>query len=235
MTPLQVLVGFLGVTAGSLIVTGMLIRGWARFTVGFTFLMAFSIVVDSMILGWPSRFLTWDFWLFKQIVFDVLEVAAAIEIAYRACLGFPGAARTTRTVLFVILVATFVAVMVVPGDHGVGPAALLTGLRPRFGLGIAWLFTATAYVIRFYDLPRHPMHLEIAVGMAINLSVFSLFVDRMSTIDMAFASAEPWRTLVPAADTLICWWWVREAWRHAPELAKNQRAVLAQLQPWRVR
>ena len=45
-----------------------------------------------------GRFFTPSFWVLKQGVYDVLKMAIALELALRAFVAFPGAARTARVV-----------------------------------------------------------------------------------------------------------------------------------------
>ena len=58
----------------------------------------------------PERFFNASFWVLKQGVYDLLKMAIAIELAWRAFAAFPGAWRTARVVLLALAgVSTLVA------------------------------------------------------------------------------------------------------------------------------
>ena len=45
------------------------------------------------------RFFNDSFWILEQGVYDLLKMAVAVELAWRAFAAFPGAWRTARVVL----------------------------------------------------------------------------------------------------------------------------------------
>ncbi len=234
MTWLQLVIGHLSLLAMALAVTGLVLRGHAGIARFFTAYLAFAFVADALVLAWPARFWTWSFWLFKETVYDALELAIAFEVARFVFLGFPGAARSARGAMFLLLVATFLAVVALPmSDDKGAPLTLMAGLRPRLELGIAWLFVAIAGLMRWYDLPSHPIHRAIMLGMAVQLAIFGLFVHALGVLGLEWATGEPLVTLAPAAFTGVCFWWARVAWQRET-VAVGREALLEQLQPWRV-
>jgi hypothetical protein len=227
-------IGWLGVTLGALIVAGLAFRG--RVVICRAFIAYFSVMVvaEFLTLAFPGRFWTLQFWLFKRTVFDVLELSIAVELAYWTFLGFPGAARSARGVVFLFLVGTLVAVLMLPHEaisHDQSDL-VLGSLRLRLEVGVAWLFTAIAALVRWYDIPLPSIHRSIMLGFVVHLFVFSTLLETIAAHGYAWAT--PLVTLSPAAFVTICCWWAWTAWRPEPALEVAPE-FMAVLQPWRSR
>lgn len=234
MTPLQVVIGYAGVALAATTVAGLLRRDRARICRAFTVYLACMVVADLLVLGAPGRFWTWEFWLFKQTVFDVLEVATAVELGYWIFLGFPGAARSARGVVLLFLVGTLVAVLMLPSETAAADQSdlLLGSLRLRLEVGIAWVFAAIGALVRWYDIPLPSIHRSIILGFVIHLFVFSTLLQYIAAHGYAWAA--PLETLAPAALTAVSSWWAWTAWRPEPALEVDP-AFMVLLQPWRAR
>ena len=234
MTTTQTIVGLLGLFTSGVIVAGLLLRGQWRIAQAFGAYHAFMMASGALLMLWPDRFWTWAFWVFRQTTFDLLELAIAFEMAYWIFMGFPGAARSARGMMFLLLVATFVAVVALPNESAGAPLTLMAGLRPRLELGIAWLFAAILLLVRYYDIPLHPLHLAIVAGMVVNTCVFGLFVHALGVWGLEWATGEPLVTLQPAAFAAVCFWWAWRSWNLAPMPVASE-GLVEMLQPWRVR
>jgi hypothetical protein len=233
VTWLQQVFAYSGLLASLAVVVGLLRAEW-RIARTFALYHAFMMSTGALVMFWPSVFWTWTFWLFRQTTLDALELAVAFELAYWIFLGFPGAASSARGTMVLLLVATFVAVVALPNENSGGPATLMAGLRPRLELGIAWLFTAILLMVRRYEIPLHPLHFAIVVGMVVNLCGFGLFVHAMGVWGLDFATGEPMVTITPAAFAGVCFWWAWRAWRPAP-MPVASPGLVEVLQPWRPR
>lgn len=233
MTFPQQLIVYCGLLGSGLTVAGLILRGQWRIARSFTAYLAFMWVTGLLVAGWPATFWTWSFWLFKQIAFDTLELATAFELAYWVFLGFPGAARSARATMFALAVGTFLAVVAIPHQESYGEALTLTAyLRPRVELGIGWLFVAIAVLVRWYDIPLHPTHRAIILGMTAHLCIFGLFLHAMGVLGLEWATGEPLVTLVPAAFAGICFWWAWCVWQPNAPLV-GPPGLVKRLQPWR--
>lgn len=234
MTPLQLVIGYAGVALAGTTVAGLLLRDRARICRAFTVYLSCMVVADLLVLGAPGRFWTWEFWLFKQTVFDLLEVATVVELGYWIFLGFPGAARSARGVVLLLLVGTLVAVLMLPSETAAADQSdlLLGSLRLRLEVGIAWVFVAIGALVRWYDIPLPSIHRSIILGFVIHLFVFSTLLETIAAHGYAWAG--PLETLAPAALTAVCAWWAWTAWQPEPTLEVDP-AFMALLQPWRAR
>jgi hypothetical protein len=229
VTLTQTVVAFLGLAGLALTVAGLLVRGTVRTARAFLAYLAFMFVAAVLVMLWPGRFFTWQFWVFKQIVFDALELGTLAELGYWTFLGFPGAARQARSVVLLLLVGTFVAVVMLPTAHDqAGP--MLGFLRPRLEIGIAWTFTALAGLVSWYEIPVRPIHRAIMLGLVIHLVIFGTVVQILGEFGLRWNTLLA--TLQPAAFVAITMWWAREAWRREPALAVDP-ALAQMLQPWR--
>jgi hypothetical protein len=234
VTLLQLAIGYVGVTIGALTVAGLLLRGRAFICRAFTLYLSFIVVVDVLALRLPDRYWTMQFWLFKRTALDVLELSIAVELAYWIFLGFPGAARNARAVVFLFLVGTLVAVLMFPHEVLTHDQSnlVLGSLRLRLEVGVAWLFTAIAALVRWYDIPLPSIHRSIMLGFVIHLFVFSTLLETVAA--HGYAWAVPIITLSPAAFMIISCWWAWTAWRPEPALEVAPE-LMAVLQPWRSR
>jgi len=234
VTPLQLVIGYAGVALAGTTVAGLLRRDRARICRAFTVYLACMAVADILVLAAPGRFWTWEFWLVKQTVFDLLEVATAVELGYWTFLGFPGAARSARGVVLVCLVGTLVAVLMLPSETAAADQSdlLLGSLRLRLEAGIAWVFAAIGALVRWYDIPLPSVHRSIILGFVIHLFVFSTLLDTIAAHGYAWAA--PLETAAPAALMVVCAWWAWRAWQPEPALEVDPEFMIW-LQPWRAR
>ena len=210
-------------------IVGLYVRGYARFCRFFLTYLMTVLFVGLLMTLWPDRFYSQQFWILQHVVFDALKLATVLELGYWIFLGFPGAAQTARSTLFLFLVGTLVAVVMLPHEtlaaDGTG-SVLLGALRPRLETAMVFMFTALAALIVWYRIPVHPVHMGIIIGFVPYLTVFTTVVRFLSI----YGLDERINTLGPAAYLLACSWWAVVAWRRAPAVAP----VIARLQPWRV-
>jgi hypothetical protein len=230
VSPFQTAVAVLGLAGTLFTLGGLLLRRTIATATTFAAYLAFMCTAGALVLLWPDRFYTTAFWTFKQLVFDALELAMVVELAYWIFLGFPGAARTVRGLILALLVATFAAVVVAPvSAEG---SFMLGGLRLRLELGAAWMFAAMAGLTLYYDIPVRPIHRAILFGMGIHYFVFGTILERLTGAGPARDRALA--TLQQGVFVAITCWWAIAAWRKEPVLSVDPE-LAAQLQPWRRR
>lgn len=161
---------------------------------------------------------TWETWMLHQVVTAALRFGLALELTRCIFGAFPAAAVTARRVMLVILVFTAVtAVTTAPPD------AIYTRMHaesiPRMASAAIWMLTALAGLVLWYRLPLAPLPRAILMGYAPYLLVFTI------GMSLLFNAAAPQvRVLVgyvdPLAFFVLVHYWVRVAWRTAPESAR---------------
>lgn len=231
MTDLQVAILISVAAAVGVALVGLVARRHTRVCRAFVSYLAVVFVFDIALAGWPSRWWTWEGWLWRHTILDVLKIAVALELAYWVFLGFPGAAKSVRATVFLLLLGTLAAVLVLPADVARDKDGFLLGsFRPRMEMASAWLFTATAGLVRWYRVPLHPIHRAIILGFVPYLVVFSSVMKLI--IDYGWsryiAMADPWAYLAAAC------WWAWSAWQSEPPV-DVEPALMERLWPWRVR
>jgi hypothetical protein len=230
MTPLQVAIA-LGVQfAAALAIGGLALRRRAHLARFFGVYLVVGLATDVMMMSWPSQFYVWHFWLFRQTILDVLKILIAVELAYRIFMGFPGAAHTTRSVLFLLLLGTLVAVLALPNEaaHHDRSGYYLGELRPRVEMAAVWMLTALAGLVVWYRIPLHPFHKAIMQGFVPYLVVFSTMLKLVAQ----YGWSRYLTALGPVAYLIACSWWAWASWRPEPAYDVDPELV-ARLQPWR--
>jgi hypothetical protein len=209
MTDLQVLVAHAARLALLALLAGMLWRRRAGLCWSFALYVLASLVGNVLVSFWPSRFFTPSFWVLKQGVYDVLKMAIALELAWRAFAAFPGAMRAARVVIAALLVFSTLVLAFVSR-----PSSYLTvwDWQPDVATAALWLLTATALMVVWYQVPVHDWQRAIMLGLAPYLLVF---VSLLGLLRQA-----GWQHLEPiaTAETIVylglVLFWTWAAWRH---------------------
>jgi hypothetical protein len=222
MTEAQVLVAHAARLALVVLLAGMVWRGRLRqcWALG-AYVMA-ALVGNTLVSLWPSRFYTPAFWVAKQGVYDILKAAIALELAWRAFRAFPGALRTARLVLLVLLGLSTVSLAAVPTRPSY---AVVWEWQPGVVTAGLWLLTATALMVVWYQVPLTGWQRAIMMGLAVYLLVFVTLLGLLKTRGWALGP------FVATAETLaylalvVFWAWL--AWRRdaAPAAAVLGRAA----------
>jgi len=187
---------------------------------------AFPLYVVAILLGnslqsfWPAQFHTSEFWIVKQRVYDALKLVLALELAWRAFRLFPGALRTARVVLGVILAATTLVVAFVtpPADY-----STLWQWQPSIVTGTLWMFTATALLVVWYQVPVHDWQRAIMLGLVSYLVVFVLYMDLLRRFGWDYRLAVGWLDVLTYLALCIFWAWA--AWRRDPIPVRAEAAA----------
>lgn len=187
---------------------------------------AFPLYVLAILLGnslqsfWPTQFHTSEFWILKQRVYDALKLVLALELAWRAFRLFPGALRTARAVLAAILAATTLVVVFVtpPADY-----STLWQWQPSIVTGTLWMFTATALLVVWYQVPVHDWQRAIMLGLVSYLVVFVLYMDLLRRFGWEHHLAVGWLDVFAYLGLCIFWAWA--AWRRDPSPVRAEAAA----------
>ena len=106
MSELQLLLAHLAKLGLVALLAGMVVRGRLGLCWAFALYVLAVLVGNTLVTLDPQRYFTYSFWMRKQGVYDLLKVGIAIELAWRAFAAFPGAWRTARVVLLVLVAAS---------------------------------------------------------------------------------------------------------------------------------
>ena len=169
MSDLQLLVAHATKLALLALLAGIVWRGWTRLCWSFALYVLLALLGNVLVSVWPSRFFTPSFWVLKQGVDHVLKMAIALELAWRAFVAFPGAARTAAALIPALLAAGALALaLLTPGTSYM----TVWDWQPRVATAALWLLTATALMVVWYQVPVHEWQRSIMLGLAPYLLVF---------------------------------------------------------------
>jgi hypothetical protein len=221
MNELQVALAHANRLALLLLLAGLVVRGRVRLCWSFAAYALAILVGNSLATFWPARFYTPSFWVLKQGVYDILKMAIALELAWRAFAAFPGALRTARLALLALLAVSTLALgaLTPPSSY-----ADLWAWEPGTATAALWLLTATALLVVWYQVPVHEWQRAIMLGLAPYLLVFVLALDLLRR--------HGWPALHAAAGILdsvaylaLLLFWNRVVWRRGPAEAAAAPAV----------
>ena len=227
MTPDQILIAHLIKALALFALVGIVLRGRAHLCWSFVAYLTTVLVCNSLFSFWPDRFLADWFWILQHGFYDAFKMGIAVELGFRIFQAFPRAQATARRLLFMLLIATSVALIGIPVAAGVGD--ILLEWQPRVLTGMIWLMNGLALLVTWYRVPLHAYHKAILLGFVAYLTVVTTMITLLGHYDglmRAFQSAEP------AAYMLLMAFWTWSAWKPEPQLEASP-AVMQFLQPWR--
>jgi hypothetical protein len=211
MSVLQLVLGWLGVLQLFALFFVLVYRRHYERMPLFT-LFAGGIAVSNAMVGLHH---TWETWMVHQVATAALRLGVALELTRCIFGAFPAAATTARRVLLAILVITaFTAI------SASRPDAVYTRMHaesiPRLASGAVWMLTALAGLVLWYRLPLAPLPRAILMGYAPYLLIFAIGMSLL--FDSSWQHVRQW---VGYIDTLayitLVGYWIRVAWRTAPE------------------
>jgi hypothetical protein len=190
------------------LVAGIVLRGRLRQCWAFPAYLLAILVGNSLASFWPGRFYTAAFWIFKQALYDLLKMAIAMELAYRAFRVFPGAWRTAGIVLLAILGSSTVLLAALTPHSTYGT---LWEWQPSVVTAAIWLLTATALLVVWYRVPIRDWQRAIVLGLGPYLLV------SVTLIEMLHRRGWGARTEIGLLDSVaylaVLLYWLRAGWR----------------------
>jgi len=139
----------------------------------FVLYVAATLVGNTLATVRPDLFFTPAFTVQKQLLYDVLKAMVALELAQRALTAFPGALRTVRLNFAIVLGLILIAqAWLTPR----GSYATIGTWEQSIATGDTWLFTVTALVVTWYNLPIGRWPRAIMLGFAPYLLVFVILL-----------------------------------------------------------
>jgi hypothetical protein len=213
MSLAQQVFGWLGILQGFLLLAALLWRGHYRRLPLFTMYVGGVRLFTVVYLLHP----TYETYMLLQVVSASLRFGVALELTYRIFGAFPAAKVTARRVLFVILVATAVTAVAT-----VSPNATDTRIHsevvPRMASAALWMLTALAGLVLWYRLPLAPLPRAILMWFAPYLLLFTIGMSLL--FDPGSQHLRVWvGYLDPLAFFILTNYWLRVAWRTAPDSA----------------
>jgi len=194
------------------VLAGLVVRRRVRQCWSFAAYALAILVGNSLVSFWPERFYTPSFWVLKQGLYDILKMAIALELAWRAFEAFPGARRTARLALLVLLGASTLALAVLTP---LSSYATLWEWEPGTAAAALWLLTGTALLVVWYQVPVHEWQRAIMLGLAPYQLVFVTALDLLRRHGWA-ALRTGAGILDGAAYLTLLLFWTWAVWRRDP-------------------
>jgi hypothetical protein len=211
MTREQLLLAWVGTAAMVAILAGLFVKRRLHQCLSFGVYVGVVLGCELLVMLVPDRFYTRTFWLAKQAVYDVLKVAVALELAYRVVRAFPGASRTARLSVLALLATSTAVIMSGPW----GGYSTMAEWQPRIVFGVVSLFSLTALVVLWYNLPVRSWHRALLMGFSAYLLVFTVLLNVLRTHGWQMVS---WLSLLDGVAYLaLLIWWAYAAWAPEPE------------------
>jgi hypothetical protein len=213
MSELQLLVAHLVKLGLLALLAGMVLRGRLGLCWTFGLYVVAILVGNTLVTLAPQRFFNYSFWMLKQGVYDVLKMAIAIELAWRAFAAFPGAWRTARVVLLLIVASSSLSLAwLTPRSY-----ETLWEWQPSLVTAAVWLLTATALLVVFYQVPIGDWPRAIMLGLAPYLLVFVTWLSLLRRHGWAVRNEVSLVDALAYLGVVLFWTWA--AWRRdAPGL-----------------
>jgi hypothetical protein len=218
MSELQVALSHAVKLALVAVLAGLAARSRARLCWSFVAYAAVVLAGNVAVSFWPGRFYNASFWVLKQGVYDALKMAMALELAWKAFEAFPGALRTARVAVLVLLAVSTVAL-----GAATPPSSYLTlwEWQPGVATAALWLLTGTALLVVWYQVPVHDWQRAIMLGLAPYLLVF---VALMGLLKRHGWKARPEVGLLDSAAYLaLVTFWAWAVWRQEPAAPAEAR------------
>jgi hypothetical protein len=214
MSELQLLLAHLAKLGLLALLAGMALRGRLGLCWAFALYVLAVLVGNTLVTLYPDRFFTHSFWMLKQGIYDLLKMAIAIELAWRAFAAFPGAWRTARVVLLVIVAASSLwLAWLTPRQYGT-----LWEWQSGVVTASVWLLTATALLVVFYQVPIDEWQRAIMLGLAPYLLVFVFWLSVLRRHGWEVRNEVSLVDAIAYLGVILFWNWA--AWRRdAPDLA----------------
>jgi len=194
------------------VLAGLVVRGRLRLCWSFAAYMLAALVGNSLASFWPDRFFTPSFYVLKQGVYDILKMAIALELAWRAFEAFPGALRTARLALLALLVASTVALA---AFTPLSSYDTIWEWEPGTATAGLWLLTGTALLVVWYQVPIHEWQRAIMLGLPLYQLVFVIALDLLGRHGWAVMHAVT-SLLDSAAYLALVTFWAWAVWRRDP-------------------
>src|SRR5262245_58010834 len=93
---------------------GLIARRHYRACFSFGVYISVTWLAALLLVTFPERFFSWDYWILSESLTNVAKFAVALELSVRTFRTFPGARATARRTLLVVVLLTYVAMVSLP-------------------------------------------------------------------------------------------------------------------------
>jgi hypothetical protein len=198
-----------------------------RYCYAFAAYVGVQLTVNTAGLFVSAVSASWDVWRYKELLYALLRLGIAAEIAFLIFRALPRARARAVTLLLIAAAVLLVALL---RDYDVTNSyTLARDLTSRFSYVTIWTLISILGLVVWYRVPLHRLHKALLHGM------LWLLVAHFAAVSAAgrFGS-DVVGSLYNACELVIVMAWFVVAWR--PELAidADEMAVIRYLQPWRV-
>lgn len=131
-------------------------------------LLLIAVAASTALPLLRSEFRTWEFWTWRECAHVALLFLMGLELAVRLFFRVPHAQRVARGGIAIILLLVVLAVVASRSEP------LMTGLVPRLGFALVWLYAGLLVVARIYIVPIDPLHNAVLRGFSTYLLAYSL-------------------------------------------------------------
>lgn len=217
MSPHQLLIANLVRTAVILILVGLLVRRRAHLCWSFVAYLVTILIGNSMVSFWPERFYKAWFYILKESVYNIMMLCVAAELTYRVFRAFPGAVARARMVLAPSLAIVAIGIISVP--IGSDYVDIVTRYHPQIQTGVIWLFSATAVLAVWYNIPLHGLHRALLLGFTSNLIIFATLGNILRSFGF-MRLREAINFVDVYAYLVLVAWWAFTAWKSEESLER---------------
>lgn len=218
MTDPQLLLAWAVKAALVATLAGLVVRRRVHLCWAFVIYAGIVLGCEMAIALRPERFYTPDFWMVKMALYDAAKVAIALELCYRVVHAFPGAMRTARISALVLLACSTLVIVAGPWAAGYDRMA---EWQPRMVFGVVSLFTLTALVVLWYNLPIQGWHRALLMGFSAYLLVFTVVLHLLHT--QGWQVRQTVGLLDGVAYLGLTMWWAYASW--APDVVPAEIPV----------
>jgi hypothetical protein len=230
----QIVPIFRGLCLGAifLALVGIVVRDRVRYCASFTAYLAAVFTGEMLVIASPALFFTPKSWMVREVIYSLIRVGVAAQLAATVFAAFPGAKARARRVLFLTLIVT--ASMMIGMPAAFTYKAVAMDWLPRVMTGTVWLMTGIALLVVYYRVPLDPFHKAILTGFVPYDLVCVTLADLMQR--HGFQGFVAYGNVIqPPAYFLLLAYFARESWRRDAVPATVSPALLEMLHPWRAR
>jgi hypothetical protein len=228
MTPAEKLVVCVGLVLLAACLAGLFVRRRQGLCVSFTLYLGAVLLSDGLVVFWPARFHSWDFWVLKESVHNLLKFGIALELTLRTFRAFPAARRTAAGLVLGVLALTWLSVGPRPRLEG-RPLELALNLQPYVLAGTLWLFIAISALILWYRLPVAPLHKALLLGFVPYLLLFTVAMNLLKAFGGSVREYVGYFKNAGYQALLV--YWAYTAWRPGPPAGGGRRGPAAVQRP----
>jgi hypothetical protein len=223
MAPAEKLVVCVGLLLLAACLTGLFARRRQGLCVSFTLYLGAVLLSDSLVLLWPQRFRSWDFWVLKESVHNLLKFGIALELTVRTFRSFPAARKTAAWLVLGVLVLTWLSVGPRPRLEVGSTEELALNLQPYVLAGTLWLFIAISTLILWYRLPVTPLHKALLLGFVPYLLIFTAAINLRRSYGGNVRDLAGY--IKNVAYQILLAYWVYAAWSRWPDRAARRETA----------